>query len=224
MFIVGEKPKSIDAEAYRSLRTNIMYSAYDFKMQTILVTSTEPGEGKSTVAGNLAVAFAQEGKRVLLIDCDLRKSSIHKKMMLSNNAGLTEVILGFKKVEECIQRTKEKIDVITAGKVPPNPSELLGSNKMKIFLTKLKEVYDYIIIDSPPVLAVTDATVLSTIVDGVVVVVRSQKVKRAQVVKAVGELKRIKANILGCVINDVKIGKSKYYYYGEDEDQNKRRK
>ncbi|MFR9239373.1 MAG: CpsD/CapB family tyrosine-protein kinase [Clostridium baratii] len=213
MFVLEKKPKSVEAESYRILRTNIMYSSFDKKIKRILVTSSEPGEGKSTTSGNLALAFAQDEKKVILIDCDLRKPSLHKKFRISNNRGLSDVIIDRDKLNKCIQKRTEYLDILTAGKIPPNPSEMLGSQAMSSLLNELSNVYDVIILDSPPVLAVTDAQILSTKVDGTVLVVRAEKTKKDTVIAAKGVLDKVNANILGTVLNGGDKNKDNYYYY-----------
>ncbi|WP_338597517.1 CpsD/CapB family tyrosine-protein kinase [Clostridium baratii] len=213
MFVLEKQPKSVEAESYRILRTNIMYSSFDKKIKRILVTSSEPGEGKSTTSGNLALAFAQDEKKVILIDCDLRKPSLHKKFRISNNRGLSDVIIDRDKLNKCIQKRTEYLDILTAGKIPPNPSEMLGSKAMSTLLDELSNAYDVIILDSPPVLAVTDAQILSTKVDGTVLVVRAEKTKKDTVLAAKGILDKVNANILGTVLNGGDKNKDNYYYY-----------
>ncbi|BFK82367.1 CpsD/CapB family tyrosine-protein kinase [Clostridium baratii] len=213
MFVLEKQPKSVEAESYRILRTNIMYSSFDKKIKRILVTSSEPGEGKSTTSGNLALAFAQDEKKVILIDCDLRKPSLHKKFRISNNRGLSDVIIDRDKLNKCIQKRTEYLDILTAGKIPPNPSEMLGSQAMSSLLDELSNIYDVIILDSPPVLAVTDAQILSTKVDGTVLVVRAEKTKKDTVLAAKGVLDKVNANILGTVLNGGDKNKDNYYYY-----------
>ena len=213
MFVLEKQPKSVEAESYRILRTNIMYSSFDKKIKRILVTSSEPGEGKSTTSGNVALAFAQDEKKVILIDCDLRKPSIHKKFRISNNRGLSDVIIDRDKLNKCIQKRTEYLDILTAGKIPPNPSEMLGSKAMSSLLDELSNIYDVIILDSPPVLAVTDAQILSTKVDGTVLVVRAEKTKKDTVLAAKGVLDKVNANILGTVLNGGDKNKGNYYYY-----------
>ncbi|MGV3073725.1 CpsD/CapB family tyrosine-protein kinase [Clostridium baratii] len=215
MFVLEKQPKSVEAESYRILRTNIMYSSFDKKIKRILVTSSEPGEGKSTTSGNLALAFAQDEKKVILIDCDLRKPSLHKKFRISNNRGLSDVIIDRDKLNKCIQKRTEYLDILTAGKIPPNPSEMLGSYAMSILLDDLSNVYDVIILDSPPVLAVTDAQILSTKVDGTILVVRGEKTKKDSVIAAKGVLNKVNANILGTVLNGGNKNKDNYYYHYE---------
>lgn len=213
MFIVEKKPKSIPAESYRVLRTNIQYSSIDKKIKRMLVTSSDPGEGKSTTAGNLALTFSQDEKRVLLIDCDLRKPSLHKKFRISNNIGLSDVILDKTKLEKAIIKKNDYLDILPAGKVPPNPSELLGSKALEDLLDELGEKYDVIILDTPPLHAVTDAQILSTKVDGVILVVRAERTKKESVIEAKGVLEKVNANILGTVLNGGESSKGKYYYY-----------
>lgn len=213
MFVLEKQPKSVEAESYRILRTNIMYSSFDKKIKRILVTSSEPGEGKSTTSGNLALAFAQDEKKVILIDCDLRKPSLHKKFRISNNRGLSDVIIDRDKLNKCIQKRTEYLDILTAGKISPNPSEMLGSKAMSSLLDELSNAYDVIILDSPPVLAVTDAQILSTKVDGTVLVVRAEKTKKDTVLAAKGVLDKVNANILGTVLNGGDKNKDNYYYY-----------
>lgn len=213
MFIVEKKPKSIPAESYRVLRTNIQYSSIDKKIKRMLVTSSEPGEGKSTTTGNLALTFSQDEKRVLLIDCDLRKPSIHKKFRISNNIGLSDVILDNSKLDKALIKRNDYLDILPAGKVPPNPSELLGSKALENLLDELGKKYDVIILDTPPVHAVTDAQILSTKVDGVILVVRAERTKKESVISAKAALDKVNANILGTVLNGGESSKGKYYYY-----------
>ncbi|MGL4656087.1 MAG: CpsD/CapB family tyrosine-protein kinase [Sarcina sp.] len=220
MFIVEKEPKSIAAETYKTLRTNIQYSTYDKSLQTIVITSTQPGEGKSTTAGNLAISLGMDGKNVLLVDCDLRKPSIHKKFKISNVKGLSEVILGKEKLLETVQAYNGHLDILTSGKIPPNPSEMLGSSNMERLLKELKEHYDYIILDAPPVLAVTDAQILGTKADGAVFVVKAGVAKKEQILQAKSQLDKVKVQIVGTVLNAVDTKDSKnqyYYYYGTDK-------
>lgn len=219
MFIVEKEPKAIASEAYKSLRTNIQYSSYDEKIQVILVTSSQPQEGKSTTSGNLALSLAQDGKRVVLIDCDLRKPSVHKKFGISNATGLSEVILGRKGLLESMHEYKPTLDILTSGKIPPNPSEMLGSENMRRLIKELKEHYDYVVLDTPPVLAVTDSQILATRVDGVVFVVKANHTKKDLIIQAKKQLDKVKAPIIGTVLNAVNPKDNKndyYYYYGEN--------
>lgn len=217
MFIVEKKPKSITAESYRTLRTNIQYSSFDKEIRTIVVTSSEPGEGKSTTSGNLALSFAQADQRTIIIDCDLRKPSLHKTFRLSNLTGLSDVLIGKGNINTAIHQYNEYLSILTSGKLPPNPSEMLGSKSMTRLLETLKEHYDVIILDSAPLLAVTDAQILSTKADGTVLVVRAEKTKKDSVVQAKNLLDKVDANLLGIVLNGVNNSRSKYmYYYGNE--------
>ena len=213
MLIVEKQPKSIPAESYRSLRTNIQYSSFDKEVKRILVTSSEPGEGKTTTVVNLALAFSQDEKKVIVIDCDLRKPSIHKQFRISNNIGLSDVVIDNSKLKKAINKHNEYLDILPSGKIPPNPSELLGSKAMENLLNELEEEYDIIIIDTPPVQAVTDSQILSTKVDGVILVVRAERTKKDSVKLAKAALEKVNAHILGVVLNGEERTRSKYYYY-----------
>lgn len=218
MFIVDKKPKSITAEAYRTLRTNIQYSSFDKEVRVIVVTSAEAGEGKSTTAGNLAISFSQAQKKTIMIDCDLRKPSLHKKFRISNMVGLSDLLKGKESLKEAVHQYNDYLDILTSGKVPPNPSEMLGSRSMENLIERLKNEYDMIIIDSAPLQAVTDAQILSRKADGTILVVRAEKTKRDSVMQAKELLQKVDANILGVVLNGVEnIRKKYYYYYGTEE-------
>lgn len=224
-FVVERKPKSVVSEAYRTLRTNIQYSSFDKQIKTLLVTSAEAAEGKSTVSGNLALAFAQNGNKVIIIDCDLRKPSVHKNFKISNLSGLSEVLIGKAQIEDVVQSRNENLDILTSGKIPPNPSEMLASSAMTSLIEKLKEKYDIVILDSAPIGAVTDAQILATKVDGSILVTRAERTKRDVVLEAKSSLEKVGANILGCVLHAVKNTKGKYYYYyGSDGQKQKKKK
>lgn len=219
MLIVEKNSKSISAEAYKTLRTNIQYSSFDKEIKTILVTSTIPGEGKSTIAGNLALSFAQQDKKVLVIDCDLRKPSLHKIFKLSNLKGLSDIIVGNSDLEKAMYNYKDNFDILTSGKIPPNPSEILASNAMTALLEKLKTKYDIIIIDSAPLQAVTDAQIISNKVDGTLLVIRAGVTKREAILQAKELLNQVNAKILGVVLNGAENNSEKhYYYYGSKEE------
>ena len=213
MLIIEKSPKSIAAESYRTLRTNIKYSSFDKDMKRILFTSSIPGEGKSTTASNIALAFAQEEKKVIIIDCDLRRSNVHKEFNISNRTGLTNVLISKEDINKHIQNYNKYLDILTAGIVPPNPSEMLSSKAMSDLLDKLDKEYDVIIIDSPPIKAVTDAQILSRIVDGVVLVVRSGFSKKEAVLETKSEIEKVGGKIIGTVLNRAEGTREKYYYY-----------
>ena len=215
MFVMEKAPKSIDAEAYRSLRSNIEYSSFDNEYRVIVVTSSVAGEGKSTTSGNLAIALAQSGNSVLLVDCDMRKPSIHKKFKISNAAGTAELLLRKKSFEEVAKKHNENLTIITAGKIPPNPSEMLASRAMTAFIKEMKGEFKYIILDTPPLQAVTDAQVLSTKADGVLLVVRAGSTKREMVLNSVDLINKVHGKVIGTVLNGVENKKNNYYYYGE---------
>ena len=215
MFVMEKAPKSIDAEAYRSLRSNIEYSSFDDEYRVIVVTSSVPGEGKSTTSGNLAIALAQSGNSVLLVDCDMRKPSIHKMFKISNAAGTAELLLRKKLFEEVANKYNENLTIITAGKIPPNPSEMLASRAMTAFIEEMKKEFKYIILDTPPLQAVTDAQVLSTKADGVLLIVRAGSTKREMVFNFVDLVNKVRGKVIGTVLNGVENKKNNYYYYGE---------
>ena len=216
MFIVEKEPKSMVAESYRTLRTNIQYSSFDKEYRIIVVTSAEPGEGKTTTAGNLALCMSQEDKKVILIDCDLRKPRLHKSFKISNSVGLSDVIIGKEDLIIAIHKYNENLVVLTSGKIPPNPAEMLSSKSMGELLDTLKDSFDYIILDTPPVLAVTDSQILSTKADGTILVVRAEKTKKDSVKNSINLLKQVNANIIGTVLNGVDMSRDKYYrYYGK---------
>ncbi|MBP1154387.1 MULTISPECIES: CpsD/CapB family tyrosine-protein kinase [unclassified Paenibacillus] len=219
--ITDLNPKSYISEAYRTLRTNIQFSTFDNHIRSIVVTSSEPSEGKSTTITNLAVAFAQEGKKVVLIDADLRKPTLHHYFMKSNRIGLSNLLAGQYTIQQAISDTHiENLSLISSGPVPPNPAEMLNSKRMEQQLQELKETYDIILMDTPPTLAVTDAQVLSAKCDGVVFVLNSGKVKRDTARKAMERLQHVNAKILGVVLNNKERNKNEgsyYYYYGSSE-------
>ena len=207
-------PKSVISEQYRAIRTNIEYSNVDQNTKTILVTSSDKNEGKTTTVSNLAVSFANLNKKVLLIDCDLRNASIHKMFRLNNIYGLTDILAKDRAVDKCIQKTElENLYVLTAGSTPPNPAEILSSEKMKNLIEDLKNIYDYIFIDTPPIGLVTDAGVLSSFTDGVVLVVKSESVEKKYLEETKKKLDAVDARILGAILNSYKSEQKDYNYY-----------
>ena len=207
-------PKSVISEQYREIRTNIEYSNVDQNTKTILVTSSDKNEGKTTTVSNLAVSFANLNKKVLIIDCDLRNPSIHKMFRLNNIYGLTDILAKDRAVDKCIQETELKnLYVLTAGAIPPNPAEILSSEKMKNLIEDLKNIYDYIFIDTPPIGLVTDAGVLSSFIDGVVLVVKSESVEKKYLEETKKKLDAVDARILGAILNSYKSEQKDYDYY-----------
>lgn len=206
-------PKSAFAEAYRTLRTNIRYSTVNRELRTLMITSSAAGEGKTTTAANLALAMAQEGQRVLLIDGDLRHPSLHRFFSISNEVGLTDLLIRTQETGAVIRRfPKAGLDVITAGGLPPNPAELLGSERMGELLRQFHGEYDIVLLDSPPILPVTDGQLLSRLVDGVLLVLRAGEVRREHAKKAKHLLDHVGANVIGAVLNGKKLDLSTYEY------------
>jgi non-specific protein-tyrosine kinase len=214
-------------EAYRTLRTNLLVSSVDKPVQTLIVTSPVPRDGKSTTVANLGVIMAQAGKSVILVDADLRRASLHKVFQLPNREGLTNALIESEPVlDGWLQQTGfENLRLLSSGPLPPNPPELLGSRKMRLLFEKLDEAADLVIFDSPPMLAVTDATVLSMMADGVLVIADAEKTQRGAIRETVANLQRAGANILGTVLNRVPLRGGEYSYYRYDYyGQRKRRR
>lgn len=205
------------SEQYRLIRTNIQFSSIDEEIQTIMVTSPEPGDGKSITTANLAVVLAQQDKRVLLVDTDLRRPTLHFTFITSNLIGLTNVLLKQISLTDAIIKTYiPNLDILTSGNIPPNPSELLSSKAMEILIELLKNEYDFVIFDTPPVLSVTDPQIVANRCDGVIMVVSSGKTTKESAVKAKELLEKAQSRILGVVINGVKAKKKniyKQYFY-----------
>lgn len=211
------RPKSVVAEQYRTIRTNIQFSMIDRDVKSIVMTSSGPWEGKSTTAANLASVFTDQGKRVLLVDADLRKPSVQRTFGLSNVEGLTTLLsTPEQELSEVIQPvTGTDIHVLTSGPIPPNPSELLNSNRMNVLMKRFEEIYDIIIYDMPPVTSVTDAQIMAAKADGVVFVIRHGVSQKASVMNAKELLEMVNANILGVVFNGVEKKTDQFYYgYG----------
>ncbi|MFQ5577258.1 MAG: polysaccharide biosynthesis tyrosine autokinase [Anaerolineae bacterium] len=215
--VIAHTPFSPVAEAYRLVRTNIQFMAVDRPAKTIMVTSPNLGEGKSTTAANLGVVMAQADLRTIIVDTDLRRPAIHKIFQVPNSGGLTDLLRSPElDVGDQLKSTEfENLQVITSGPLPPNSSEMLGSQRMAHIFKQLEAIADVVIFDSPPVLMVTDATVLSNRVDGVVLVVQAKRTRREAARQAVQRLKQVGANILGCVLNEPagKGGGTYYNYY-----------
>lgn len=195
-------PQSPRAESFRQLRTNLQFANVSGKAKSVLVTSSLPGEGKSTTATNLAIAMAQSGQTVCLIDADLRRPMVSEYLGLDRNAGLTTALVGTADVNDLLQPWgDDNLYVLTSGRIPPNPSELLGSDEMKHLLVRLEQAFDAVVIDAPPLLPVTDAAVLAQHVGGVVLVIGSQKIKQHDLGKSLAALTMVEANALGLVLN-----------------------
>jgi capsular exopolysaccharide synthesis family protein len=212
--ITKTDPKSPISEQYKTIRTNINFSSVDHEMRSVMVTSAGPGEGKSTTSANMAIVFAQEGKRVLLVDADMRKPTAHYTFNLNNTFGFTSVLTRQKELKEAVNKLDvENLDLLTCGPIPPNPAELLSSRAMSWFLTRVYEEYDMVIFDTPPVLAVTDAQVLANQCDGTILVVSSGTTEVDKATKAKEMLDSAKAKLLGVVLNNREMKDTNYYYY-----------
>ncbi len=220
--VTVKHPKSPVSEAYRTLRTNIQFSSFDKRVRIIVITSPGPGEGKTTTSANMSVTTAQGGNKTLLIDCDMRNPKEHKLFGLSNKIGLSNVLVGEVSFEDAVNETDiENLHILTSGTRPPNPAELLASDKMKKFLEELKLKFEYIIIDTPPIIMVTDAQVLAQYADGCLLVISSGEADKDAAIKAKELLERVNAKILGVVLNKLDTSSKGYngyyyhYYYGE---------
>lgn len=213
MLIDRDNPTSLLTESYRGLRTSLEYISVDKELKVIVVTSSSPGEGKSTISSNLAFILSQMEKKVLIIDADLRKSKIHRIFKIHNDSGLTDILIGKKRIKESIQKVDENLDAITSGEKTPNPAEMLSSKAMEELLDILRKKYDYIIIDTPPIRNINDGVVLAAKADGAILVVRSGQTKEQDIIKGYRELEKVKANVLGTVLNAAEKKKDKYYYY-----------
>ncbi|ATX84858.1 tyrosine protein kinase [Bacillus velezensis] len=206
--------KSLVAEQYRTIRTNIEFSSVQTHLRSILVTSSVPGEGKSFSAANLAAVFAQQEKKVLLVDADLRKPTIHETYQLENVQGLTNVLVGNASLGETVQKTLiDNLYVLTSGPTPPNPAELLSSKAMGELIQEMYSRYSLVIFDSPPLLAVADGQILANQTDGSVLVVLSGKTKMDTVQKARDALQQSKAKLLGALLNKKENQKTEHYSY-----------
>lgn len=218
--------KNPATEAYRVIRTSIQFAQAGKELKTLAVTSCIPNEGKSMIAANLAVVLTQAGKSVLLLDCDMRNPTVHKNFGLSNKLGLSSCISMGTPLSAAVQATKvDNLYALTSGVIPPNPSELLGSEQMKNVLQRAKEQYDYVLIDTPPVMPVTDALIVSRFVDGMILVIASAEIKVEMARDVKNQLVNAGANILGVVLNKVRsehhgYGYGYYYYYGSKEASN----
>ena len=225
--LVGKDTPFQYQEAFKSLRTNLKFVAMGKSCKKIIMTGAIPGEGKTSVAINLAVSLADTGSKVLLIDCDLRKPAIHRYLKLDKSSykGLTNILAGGSLADSILNIKSLNLHLIIADAIPPNPAELLGSSRMKTMLEELEKHYDYVIMDTPPVSVVTDAAVLSQYADGVILVIRQNHATFEEEELAKRNLETVHANILGAVLNDFDTGsvnkESGYYYsynydYGEN--------
>lgn len=217
--ITISNPRSPISEAYRTLRTNLEFSSLDKPLRTMLVTSPGPEEGKSTTLANLAVTLAQAEKEVILVDCDLRRPSQHEIFEVENGVGLTSMVVdeeAFKNPP--LQETLvPNLKLLPSGPLPPNPSELLGSRRMEEIIATLRETADLVLFDAPPIIAVTDAAVLASKVDGVLLVINAGTTKRDHAQRAKALLEKVNARLVGAVLNNVRMDISLHRYYAEQK-------
>lgn len=207
-------PTSVAAEAYRTLRTNLLYALVDNPPKVIVLTSPGPREGKSTTCANLGVVLAQADKRTLIVDCDLRKPVIHRVFGMRNIRGIVDVLVGQRHLEEVWQEPLVDLKVLSVGPLPPNPAELLSSRRFADFVTDVRERFDYVLIDAPPVGLVSDPAIIATQGDGVLLVLDAQKTRKGALRESMRGLEAVGANVLGAVMNNVKKSKKGSYYYG----------
>lgn len=217
--VVENDPKSMEAEVFRNLRTNVLFTEVDAPLECIVVTSTRPSEGKSTLIANYAVTLANMWKRVLLVDCDLRNPTQSRLFELPRGKGITNVLIGDTNLKDCIVKTKvDNLDLLDCGVIPPNPSELMASASFTKMIDTLKGAYDYILIDTPPIGVVSDAMLLKDVADGYILVVEMDGLDRKELAQSVETIKNAKVNFIGSIVNKMAIKRSGYYgyyYYGD---------
>jgi len=210
-------PRSPAAEAYRTLRTNLHFSSLDKAIETLVVTSAAPGEGKSTTLANLAVALAQGEKRTILVDADLRRPSLHKVFGGSNNQGLTTMVMDEASIDAppLLETAVEGLWLLPSGPRPPNPAEILGSRRMEAIIEALKSRADIVLFDAPPIIAVTDAAVLGTKVDGVLLVIKAGHTRREHAQRAKELLEKVNVRIIGAALSNAPLDRSMGSYYAD---------
>lgn len=215
-----DKPKSITSEKFRGIRSNIMFSSANNEIKSIIVTSEKPAAGKSIVSANIAVTYAQAGYKTLIIDGDMRKPTQQYNFETANYDGLSNLIIGKSDFDKAISSTRvENLDLLTSGPVPPNPSELIASNRFKNIYSQLMDMYDFILIDTPPVTSVTDAQVFLQIVKDCVMIIDTEKNNKNEIKKAKQLIEQADGHIIGAVLNKTANDKSSNYYnYYGDED------
>lgn len=211
---VNESPKSLPSEAINILRTNLQFCNVNYNLKKILITSSSPSEGKSTIISNLGISMALTNKKVIIIDCDMRKPKIHRIFSLSNIIGLSHILSNQAELEECLQSSGiNNLSILTAGVIPPNPSELISSNGMKILLDRLTSNFDFILIDSPPLPLVADSQALSTFVDGTIIITKLGYTTKSALLNTKEILDGLKTNVIGVVLNNSPLDSSVNYYY-----------
>jgi capsular exopolysaccharide synthesis family protein len=213
-YLLEEGSESKHAEAYRVLRTNLMFSRKDEKLNTIVIVSAGAGEGKSTTTINLATVFAQAGNRVLVVDSDLRRPTLHKLFKVSNNLGLTNYLLKQNDLAELVQTTPvPNLDFMASGRLPNSSMGILGSAQMKELISELKQRYDFILFDSPPILGVSDASILASEVDLVMQVIQYRRYPQPMTIRAKQMIEKVGGNFVGMVLNNINMSQDEGYYY-----------
>lgn len=213
-FLVKDNPSSPIAEAYRKIATNIEFSNIDNEIKTIMVTSAKQDEGKTTTICNLAIVMTELKKNILLLDLDLRKPAVHKMFELSNKKGLTDLLINKDDYKTYIQNVYPGLDVLTTGMIPANPAEIINSRTLKELIKEMAKSYDYIFLDAPPVMLVSDPITISTYANAVILAIEHGKTEKELAKKAVDSLKQVNANIIGAVFNNIPVSnQSNYYYY-----------
>lgn len=210
------EPSSPVSEAYRTLRMNLQYASLDEQLRTLLVTSAGPGEGKSTTIANLAVTMAQVEQSVIVVDCDLRRPSLHRLFGLSNESGLTTMIVEDSALSNPpLQMSSVKgLQLLSSGPLPPRPADLLGSKRMEKVIEHLSHLADIVLFDAPPIMAATDAAVLATKIDGVLLVASAGQTKREHAQRAIERLRKVNVHIVGAVLSNVRLDTTLQSYYG----------
>ncbi len=212
--LLTEKTSFYVQEAYKALRTNIMFSMPGGGCKCIGLTSPTPGDGKSTTAANLAISLAQIGKRVLLVDCDMRLPTVASKFRVAATPGLSDFLVGQARIEDTVRFVESMgIGVMPAGNIPPDPTSLLEAKQLEHLFTAFRQIYDYVIVDLPPVTAVPDAAILSKYIDGYLLAIREKKTNHRSVTEMLKQLRLANANILGFVAVGGAVGPKKYYHY-----------
>ncbi len=206
-------PDGNASEAYRTLRTSLLYSLVDNPPRVIMLSSPGPREGKSTTCSNLAVALAQAGKNTILLDCDLRRPVIQEVFQLRNIRGIVDVLANERPIEKVWHEAMENLKVVTTGAVPPNPAELLGSERFSDIIRALRERFDYVLIDAPPVQSVSDPAIIASQSDGVLLVLDAQNTRKRSVRRSVQTLEAVGGSVIGTVLNNVKASDVEYYGY-----------
>ena len=202
------------AEAFRSLRTSVLLSAAGQPPRSLLVSSAQPGEGKTTISANLAISLAQLGQRVLLIDCDLRRPSVHRAFQIQGGLGVVSYLAGQQDWRAAVEKTSlPGLDVLVSGPVPPNPAELLSSDRMQKLIQEALEDYKFVLVDSPPLLNVSDSRILATLVEGVVLVVKGGETPRELARRAHAYISDVGARVIGAVLNNIDLHRDEYSYY-----------